>query len=249
MMTQRKKRSRFRRRGRYRDLRWAVVKVLLITGFLTLLLAGIYIGISTRRPLVYTTHLDDVAVTVDGEDLTLEDMAYYVVYEEMNVEKQARIYDPKHPIRYWNTHANGVFVAPEARRIAMEMAIHDRILLRMAQKDGVVLSTEEKEHLEQRTTDFWEDLYDEQKENLPVSYNRIDRAIRQLALVQKYQYELARKNGRTYAGYNWDGAFYEKIYAKHKVKIHKLVWNRVNMGNVSLRHKADFTPAKRWGGS
>lgn len=243
-----KKGRKIRRRGKYRSLRWSVIKILMILGFLAILLSGIYIGVSTRRPLVYENHLGDVAVTVDGEDLTLEDMAYYVVYEEMNVEDQARIYDPQRPMRYWNTHANGVFVAPEARRIAMEMAIHDRILLRMAQADGVVLSTEDRENLQRRTTDFWEDLYDEQRENLPVSYARIDKAIAQLALVQKYQLKLAKEKGRTYAGYNWDGAFYEEIREKHKVKIHKFLWNRVNMGNVSLRHKADYTPAREWGG-
>jgi hypothetical protein len=225
-----------------------MIKMLLLAGFLLIMLAGIYLGISTRRPIVYRSHLQDVAVTVDGEDLTLADMAYYVVYEEMNVEKDARIYDPKRPKKYWNTHANGVFVAPEARRIAMEMAIHDRILLRKAQEEGIVLSTEEKEQLERRRTDFWEDLFDEQKENLPVSYSRIDKTIGQLALVQKYQMKLAKENGRTYASYNWDGAFYEQLRKGHDVSIHKLVWNRVQVGDVSLKHEADFTPARKWGG-
>jgi hypothetical protein len=60
--------------------------------------------------------------------------------------------------------------------------------------------------------------------------------------------KLAKENGRTYASYNWDGAFYEQLRKGHDVSIHKLVWNRVQVGDVSLKHEADFTPARKWGG-
>ena len=44
-----------------------------------------------KQNIVYNEHLEDVAVTVNGKELTLRDMAFYVAYEEMNVEKQASI--------------------------------------------------------------------------------------------------------------------------------------------------------------
>ena len=42
-----------------------------------------------RRPLNYPSSLDVVAITVGDTEITLRDMAFYVAYEEMEVEKQA----------------------------------------------------------------------------------------------------------------------------------------------------------------
>ena len=41
-----------------------------------------------KQNIVYNEHLDDVAVIVNGKELTLRDMAFYVAYEEMNVESR-----------------------------------------------------------------------------------------------------------------------------------------------------------------
>ena len=78
-----------------------------------------------KQNIVYNEHLEDVAVTVNGKELTLRDMAFYVAYEEMNVEKQALVYDSDNPNKYWNIHTNGEFVRVTARKAAMSMAIHD----------------------------------------------------------------------------------------------------------------------------
>ncbi len=76
-----------------------------------------------KQNIVYNEHLEDVAVTVNGKELTLRDMAFYVAYEEMNVEKQALVYDSDNPNKYWNIHTNGEFVRVAARKAAMSMAI------------------------------------------------------------------------------------------------------------------------------
>ena len=57
-----------------------------------------------KQNIVYNEHLEDVAVNVNGKELTLRDMAFYVAYEEMNVEKQALVYDSDNPNKYWNIH-------------------------------------------------------------------------------------------------------------------------------------------------
>lgn len=69
-----------------------------------------------KQNIVYNEHLDDVAVIVNGKELTLRDMAFYVAYEEMNVEKQALVYDSDNPNKYWNIHTNGEFVRVAARK-------------------------------------------------------------------------------------------------------------------------------------
>ena len=87
---------------------------------------------SGRDRLVYADSLDLVAAEVNGEELTLRDLAFYVAYEEAEVEERAIAYDPDDTIQFWNLHTDGVFIRNAARNAAIQMAIHDEIFYRMA---------------------------------------------------------------------------------------------------------------------
>lgn len=211
---------------------------------LMLLIVGILIytaitNFSNRSRIVYTEHLSDVAVTVDGEDITLEDLSFYVLYEEQRVEEQARIYNPESPKDYWNIHTNGYFLQGQAKGAVIGMAIHDRILYRMALEDAksTIMTADDKQMLENARTDFWTSLYDEQLEKLPTDYETINRVIGQIAVAQRYQKKLADTMGVTYSSLNWNGYEYEKILEEeHKVKYHDKVWDRVFLGDITLTH-------------
>ena len=86
------------------------------------------------QPLDYASSLDELAVTVDGESLTLRDMAFYVAYEEMEVEKQAVTYNPEDTNKYWNLHVDGEFIKLASKKYAIQMAVHDQIFYDMAQR-------------------------------------------------------------------------------------------------------------------
>lgn len=221
----------------------ALICILVAAGITALLALGLYQGITRGRDFIYTDHLDDTAVTIDGEKLTFRDVAFYVVYEENQVQKAALIYNQEKPWDYWNSHVNGIFIISEARKVSMEMAIHDRILLRMAQEKGVALSTDEKDGLEERITDFYEDLYDDQKDNLPVSYDVLSRTMSDIAVSEKYQRILAEDHDDTFASYGYDGRAYLKLKKKHKIKISDS-WNRIRMGRITLRNQPDYSASK-----
>lgn len=213
------------------------VKIILIVGILAVAAYGVYYGLQSRQTLVYAEHLEDVCVTVDGRDLTLADVAFYVVYEETKVEQQAEIYNADNTKDYWNGHVNGIFIQADAKRTALGMAAHDAIFYNAAVEKGLELTEEDKEYLENSRTDFWMDLYDEQMDNLPVSDEQINESIDKMALAQKYQRWIAEQNGRTYNEYDWDGYDYEQLVeASHKIEENDSVWNRVNVGEVSLSH-------------
>ena len=42
---------------------------------------------TNARPLVYRESLDEVAAQINGEKLTLRDMAFYVGYEEYQIQQ------------------------------------------------------------------------------------------------------------------------------------------------------------------
>lgn len=201
-------------------------------------LAYALLNVNGRRELiVYSEHLDDTAVTVDGQKVTFQDLAFYILFEERKVEEQARIYNPESTKDYWNMHTNDTFIQEEAKDVVMGMAIHDHLFYQIAVAEGMdTLTDEEEQDLQFAITDFWEDLLDQQWEKLPCDEDTINEQIRIAAVAEKYQRYLAEKDGPSEAAYKYDGYYYEQIKKNHKVKINKNLWNRFVLGDVTLTH-------------
>ena len=220
-----------------------VLRVAVIVTVIAALGVAVLLSHQNRQYLVYSENLDAVAVKVDVQELTLRDLAFYVLYEEQNVEEKALVYDAENTRAFWNVHTNQVFVQTDAKDAAMDMAVHDYLFYNAALENGLALNEEEKQALEQRRTDFWEDLYDVQKDNLPVDYEVINDSMRKIALAEKYQMLLATETGKTFAGYSYDGYDYEQWLKENdvKIKVNKKVWDRINFGNVTLVHDVQVT--------
>ena len=114
-----------------------LVVLLVLTGM------EFYRSLVNQRGLVYADSLSKVAVTVDQEELTLYDMAFYVAYQEKEVQKDAVIYNDEKPHKYWNAHTNGEFVRVVAEQAVVDMAVHDELFYRMACEEGIQLDEEE----------------------------------------------------------------------------------------------------------
>ncbi len=212
---------------------------------LTLILLAIAVGlvVSSREkrkeqePVVYEESLDEIAVEVNGETLTLRDMAFYVAYEESEVEKKAVVYDSDHPEKYWNMRVKGGFTRVVARNAAMQMAIHDALFYQMAEEDGITLTEEEESRLADTQGDFWADLTDREGEQLlGVEKKDMDEALRRIAYAQKYQAIYAELQGKTYEDYDFTAEAYKKLLKKQDYKINESIWKRVRFGSVTLIH-------------
>ena len=220
-----------------------VLRLAVIVTVIAALGVAVLLSHQNRQYLVYSENLDAVAVKVDVQELTLRDLAFYVLYEEQNVEEKALVYDAENTRAFWNVHTNQAFVQTDAKDAAMDMAVHDYLFYNAALENGLALNEEEKQALEQKRTDFWEDLYDVQKDNLPVDYEVINDSMRKIALAEKYQMLLATETGKTFAGYSYDGYDYEQWLKENdvKIKVNKKVWDRINFGNVTLVHDVQVT--------
>lgn len=191
-----------------------------------------------RRPLNYPSSLDVVAITVGDTEITLRDMAFYVAYEEMEVEKQAVVYDPEDPNKYWNIHTDGEFVKVAAKNAAIQMAIHDQIFCQMAEADGVTLEASDYEYIRNSESDFISDLEDyEGLEKLGVTEEDICNSMERVALAQKYQQMYAEMNGENMEAYDFTGDAYKELVEKnYEYKIKEKIWERIRFGNVILEH-------------
>lgn len=190
-----------------------------------------------RDPLVYRDSLEKEAVTVNGYALTLRELAFYVAYEEAQVEPQAEVYDTEHPTRYWNANMGGSYVRVAARNAAMQMAVHDEIFYRMAVQEKIKLSSEEERYLQRAQEDFWSDLSENGGDKrMGVTEEDILCSMRKIAYAEKYQRIYAELHNRSFEEYDFTGAAYERLLKKQNYKIYEEVWKRVSFGSVSLSH-------------
>ena len=192
-----------------------------------------YRGKSFAR-IPYLEHMEDTAVTIDGREYMLKDLAFYLADQESMVQSQAKTYDPEQPEKYWNAHTNGSFIRLEARDALIAKAVHDTIFYEMAQKDNLVLTEEETVYMENQKMDFWNDLDEEGQERLGVSEEEIGETFLHMALAQKKQRQLAEEKGLDDREYNVDGNEYQRLLAGHTYEINEKLWKRLNFGNITV---------------
>ncbi len=190
-----------------------------------------------RGPLKYNEHLDDVVVTIDGEDVTFRDLAFYILFEERKVEEHAKVYNADYTKDFWNLYTNETFIQIASKDVVIDMAIHDHLFYQLAKAEGMnTLSAEEETELSYAINDFWEDLLDVQWEKLPCDEETINEQIRLAAIAEKYQNYLAAQKGPSQAAYKYDGYSYGQIRDEHSVKINKKLWDKFVLGDITLKH-------------
>lgn len=213
-----------------------LVSIILIVVLLVLLVRNSE-GSRNGQPIVYNESLEKVAAEMNGQELTLRDLAFYVGYEEGSIEQEALAYDPDDPQRYWNLRVKGGFMGAAARKNVMQMALHDELFYQMAKDEEITLDDEEKAHVENRLSDFWEDLTERQGETgLGITKEDAKKTIEKIAYAQKYQEIYAQLHNRKYDDYASTAKQYQALLKKQKYRIHRNVWNRVSFGNVTLTH-------------
>lgn len=189
---------------------------------------------SDRQSIVYADSLDEIIVTVDGNALTLADIAYYIGNEEMNTEKQALVYKPQQPQKYWNAKVGGQFVRMQAKNNAMNKAIHDEIFYQMALERGLDLDEEDMLYISNVENDFWYDLCDmDNPDALGVTREQLDRTIEKSALAYKSQIIYAELEGADVSSFDFSGNRYEELLNEHKYEIEMSLWRKVNMGRIT----------------
>lgn len=205
-----------------------LVIIVIVLGFFS------YRSSEKRKDLIFSEELSQVAVTVDDVDLTLYDMAFYVAYQEKEVQEEAVIYNDEKPHKYWNAHTNGWFVRSVAEQAVVDMAVHDEIFYRLALAEEIVLDEREEAYLANEVYDFCSDLTEKQFASLGVSAEDIEIAMRKIAIANKYQSILSQVKGLEYAEYDYMGSAYEDLLAEHEVMVNENVWDRISVGSITV---------------
>ena len=187
-----------------------------------------------RTEIVFAKSLDESVMTIDEKIVTLEEIAFYVAYEEKAVQEQALVYDPENPKKYWNVHDNGTFISAMAKRTVLEMAAHDIIFFDMASAEGITLTDEEEAYYQNEAYDFCSDLDEKQLEALGVTEDVLYETMRKIAVANKYQSILCQVEGVDYEDYNFDKTAYLALKESHEIVVNEKIWDRVAVGDVTL---------------
>ena len=186
------------------------------------------------KPIVFSESLDMVVMQLDGSDVTLEELAFYIAYEEATVQESAVVYNPDNPKEYWNLHTNGTFVKLAAKQAVLDMAIHDFIFYEKAMEQGIALTEEEMTYVENEYHDFCADFETWQWSALGIDETQIAETMECIALANKCQGLLAQEEGVAYTEYNFDGTAYENLAQQYEVKVDEGLWERVPFGKITL---------------
>ncbi len=217
-------------------MRDKIIKFTLLAVMVFIIVFFGFRGYQGRQKLEYSNSLNETVATVNGKDITFEDLAFYILYIENTVESQAKIYNAESTKDYWNLHINGKFIEQEAKDNVLDMAIHDRFFYELALENAMILDADEKALLKDRTADFWEDLFEEQLKRCPVDKSVIDSQLEIVALAEKYQNMLGETKGPSVAAYKYDGYYYQKMLEDADLKINKKLWSRFDIGEVTISH-------------
>ena len=82
---------------------------------------------------------------MDGEQVTLREMTFYIAYEEGSMEDAAIIYNPDNTDEYWQLYINHTFLREQAKQTVVDMTIHDTLFYQMATAEKITLSEEEEQ--------------------------------------------------------------------------------------------------------
>ncbi len=216
-----------------------LAKKWVLTLVLVLVLAGLGIYSFSQdgrgSKIDYASNVDTVAVTVNGQDLTLRNLAFYVFYEETQVEKQAMVYNPEDPNRYWNTRTDHTYIRTAARNAALQMGIHDEIFYQMAMEEGIELREDERNLYETRLYDTWADLTEDGKESMMgIAYEDIAETMLRMTYAQKMQDIYAELHNVPYETYDFSTDAYRSFLKTVDYKVVGDVWSRVDFGNVTI---------------
>ncbi len=122
--------------GMRQKLRFTAVLVVLVI----VLGTASYREQGKRQKLSFPESLDLVVVAVDGEQVTLREMAFYIAYEEGSMEDAAIIYNPDNTDEYWRLYTNHTFLREQAKQTVVDMTIHDTLFWQMATAEKIARS-------------------------------------------------------------------------------------------------------------
>ncbi|HAB59760.1 MAG TPA: hypothetical protein DCE48_03455, partial [Lachnospiraceae bacterium] len=134
---------------------------------------------------------DDVALTVDGEKLTMEEMLYYIYSYESQIDYMDQMYQYYFNTGYWDMEIEeGKTIRQDAKEQAMDTAIRYEVLYKEAIKKDYSLTDEEIAKIKENSAAVIEQMSEEQLALTGFTEEAVTAIQQKWAVTDKYYQDL-----------------------------------------------------------
>ncbi|MCR5784421.1 MAG: hypothetical protein K6G40_02100 [Eubacterium sp.] len=185
-------------------------------------------------------HLDDIIVTVDDEEICLQELSYYIMICEAKINAVAEVYDETDTMAFWNIYTNQTFIRTQAKEAAMNTCVRDCIYSHEADEAGVSLDEDELKEVETYVTECVEGLSYKQKNATQFDEESLTPVIERVYLARKYANMLLESedfsdyNDTPNVSVDIGGQYYTELYESHEVVINEKLWKKISLGNITI---------------
>lgn len=185
----------------------------------------------------FNEHLDETIVSIDINDkthnLSLQELSYYILVMESNVNHTAALYNPDNMYSYWNLYISNTFVKSEAKTVCMDMFIRDNIYYLEALNSGFTLDNEEIKTTQDEAAFIYSNLTGKQVYSTELDMEDLYNIRYKINLATKYITHLMENQNLSKDDLNKEGEYYTKIYNKYKINIES-IWDNIELGDITI---------------
>ena len=189
----------------------------------------------------YNKHLEENVLTIENSDgseeaidVNLQEMAYYIINVEGDINDMACQYDSEHPDKYWLLRIEATYDMKDfAKDLAFDTCVRNNIYYAEAIKAGMELTEEELKLASDDARTIMKNLSGKQMDMSDYSEEILYNLEKKLYLATKYVNTLT-ENGYKIADLELNGEYYEELLATYSITINDEVWDKVVLGSLSI---------------
>ncbi len=195
---------------------------------------------SINRSIDFSAHLDETIVTVDDEEVSLQQLSYYIMLCEAKFNAVASVYSPADTLAFWNLHANYTFIRTTAKESAMDTCVRDYVYSHEAKAAGMTLDTADEEQVDEILQDTLDGLSYKSRTVTCLDEESLRPILERVYLARKYANDILENGDFTEysdspsVSVDIGGEYYEGIYAQHEVEINNRLWNKISLGSITI---------------
>lgn len=191
----------------------------------------------------YNKYLDENVLTIEAIDgkvesvnVNLQEMAYYIINVEGDINDMAYQYDSEHPNRYWLLRIEATYDMKDyAKDLAFDTCVRNYIYYMEALKAGMELTDEELKLASNDTKIIMKNLSGKQMDMSNYSEESLYNLEKKLYLATKYVNTLTQQ-GYSVEELELNGSYYKNILDKYTIKTNDDIWDKVELGNLSIEN-------------
>lgn len=189
----------------------------------------------------YSSHLNERVVSVSNSleetatvSIDMQEMAYYIINVEGDINDMAYQYNSKSPAKFWNLKVKTTYTMRDyAKDLALDSCVRDNVYYLEALKNGVELTEEEERMVAENSYAIMKNLTGRQMDISDFTYDVLYGIETKLFIASKYAKSLS-ENGYETTELELEGSYYNELRSKYEVSVNEELWGKVKLGNLSI---------------